>query len=62
MDDSPPPKTLRVTIPAHLHIRLRSLKILTGEEMSSTVARALEEYFARREEGEAPQAAANHRD
>lgn len=42
-------KTLRVTMPPELHLRLRSLKIVTGKGMSETVVEALEEYFERLE-------------
>lgn len=51
-------KTLRVQLPPDLHMRLRSLKIVTGKGMSETVVEALEEYFENRQrdggEGEHP--------
>lgn len=39
------PKTLKVTLPTGLHLRLHSLKILTGRTISATVEHALESYF-----------------
>lgn len=38
-------KTLKVTLPARLHLRLHSSKILTGENISTTVEKALLSYF-----------------
>lgn len=39
------PKTLKVSLPARLHLKLHSLKILTGETISDTVQEAVESYF-----------------
>lgn len=39
------PKTLKVTLPARLHLQLHSLKILTGTNISTTVEDALNAYF-----------------
>ncbi len=39
------PKTLKVSIPARLHLRLHSLKILTGTTISDTVEDALSAYL-----------------
>lgn len=38
-------KTLKVSVPAKLHLRLHSVKILKGENISDTVEAALGEYF-----------------
>lgn len=42
------PKTLKVSLPARLHLKLHSLKILTGTTISDTVEDALDEFFADR--------------
>lgn len=48
------PKTLKVSLPARLHLQLHSLKILTGTNISDTVEDALNSYFEDRiDEGEA---------
>lgn len=39
------PKTLKVSLPARLHLKLHSLKILTGTTISDTVEDAVERYF-----------------
>lgn len=39
------PKTLKVTIPVGMHLRLHSLKILQGKNLSRTVEEALDAYF-----------------
>lgn len=39
------PKTLKVSLPARFHLKLHSLKILTGTTISSTVEEALVAYF-----------------
>lgn len=39
------PKTLKVSLPARLHLQLHSLKILTGTNISDTVEDALNNYF-----------------
>ncbi len=38
-------KELKVKIPVRQHLRLHSLKVLTGTNISDTVAAALEAYF-----------------
>ncbi len=38
-------KTLKVTIPVGMHLRLHSLKILQGKNLSRTVEEALDAYF-----------------
>lgn len=38
-------KTLKVSVPAKLHLKLHSVKILKGENISDTVEAALGEYF-----------------
>lgn len=45
--------TLKVTIPAKLHLRLHQLKILTGTNISDTVANAVGEFFE--DEGDVPE-------
>ncbi len=40
------PKTLKVVLPARLHLQLHSLKILTGKNISATVEEALSAFFA----------------
>lgn len=42
-------KEVKVRIPAYIHVRLHSVKILTGREMGDVVTEALEKYFANRE-------------
>lgn len=46
------PKTLKITLPARLHLRLHSVKILTGTTISDTVEQALAEFFEEPVEGE----------
>ena len=48
-----PPKTdplgskeVKVKIPMSHHVRLHSMKVLTGKQISDTVTEALNEYFA----------------
>lgn len=45
------PKTLKVSLPARLHLKLHSLKILSGTTISDTVEQALEEYFEEASDG-----------
>lgn len=40
------PKTLKVSLPAKMHLQLHSLKILTGKNISDTVEDALDSYFS----------------
>lgn len=47
------PKTLKVSLPARLHLKLHSLKILSGTTISDTVEEALDEYFEERNADEA---------
>lgn len=42
-------KEVKIRIPAYIHVRLHSVKILTGREMGDVVTEALERYFAVRE-------------
>lgn len=42
------PKTLKVSLPARLHLKLHSLKILSGTTISDTVEEALDAYFDER--------------
>lgn len=44
-NDLSEPKTLKVSLPARLHLKLHSLKILTGTTISDTVEEAVERYF-----------------
>jgi len=39
------PKTMKVSLPARLHLKLHSVKILTGETISDMVEEAVESYF-----------------
>lgn len=47
------PKTLKVSLPARLHLKLHSLKILSGTTISDTVEEALNEYFDEQVDGQA---------
>lgn len=38
-------KELKVKIPVAYHVKLHSLKILTGKQMRETIVEALDEYF-----------------
>lgn len=38
-------KTLKVTLPAEMHLRLHSMKILTGQNISETVEEAVERFL-----------------
>lgn len=38
-------KTLKVSVPAKLHLQLHTVKILQGKNISDTVEAALEDYF-----------------
>lgn len=44
--DMSEPKTLKVTVPARLYLQLHQLKILTGQNISSTVEGAVRDYLA----------------
>ena len=39
-------KEVKIMIPVNQHIRLHSVKVLTGKPISDTVTEALEQYFA----------------
>ena len=39
------PRILKVRLPTDMHLRLHSLKILTGKSISEAVEEALGEYF-----------------
>ena len=38
-------KEVKVRIPIQHHVRLHSMKVLTGKQISDTVAKALDAYF-----------------
>lgn len=38
-------KTLKVTLPASMHLKLHSLKVLTGTNISETVEEAVETHL-----------------
>lgn len=38
-------KTLKVTLPASLHLKLHSLKVLSGKNISETVEEAVEAHL-----------------
>lgn len=44
-DDKNEPRQLKVTVPTEVLIRLHSLKILTGKNISDQVQEALYDYF-----------------
>lgn len=39
------PKTLKVSLPTRVHLKLHHIKILKGTNVSETVRQALEAYF-----------------
>ena len=39
-------KEVKVRIPINYHIKLHSMKVLTGKQISDTVTEALQEYFS----------------
>lgn len=39
-------KTLKVTLPASMHLKLHSLKVLTGTNISETVQEAVEAHLS----------------
>lgn len=39
------PKTLKVSLPTRVHLKLHHIKILEGTNVSETVCQALEAYF-----------------
>lgn len=39
-------KTLKVTLPASMHLKLHSLKVLTGTNISDTVQEAVEDHLS----------------
>lgn len=41
------PKTMKISLPARLHVKLHSLKILGGVTISKTVEDAIVRYFER---------------
>ncbi len=45
-------KTLKVTLPASMHLKLHSLKVLTGTNISETVEEAVEAHLAEEYEDE----------
>ena len=38
-------KEVKVKIPVNFHIKLHSMKVLTGRQISDTITEALEKYF-----------------
>ncbi len=38
-------KEVKVKLPIRYHVRLHSIKVLSGKQISATVAEALEDYF-----------------
>lgn len=42
-------KDLKVRIPVRHHLRLHSIKVLTGKQISEAITEALDAYFAERE-------------
>jgi predicted DNA-binding protein len=49
-DDMNESKTMKVQIPTRLHLKLHSLKILSGRTISDTVEEAVETYFEANED------------
>lgn len=45
-------KTLKISLPAKLHLQLHTVKILKGKNISDTVEEALDEFFEQRVDGE----------
>lgn len=39
-------KELKVRIPAHQHLRLHAMRVMTGKQISQTMVEALDAYFA----------------
>lgn len=57
-DPKPDPdreKEVKVKIPVSYHVRLHSMKVLTGKPISDAVTEALEAYFAAHPLGHAAQ-------
>lgn len=52
-------KEVKVRIPLHFHIKLHSMKVLTGKPISDAVTEALDAYF-RGQEGSAARASPDH--
>lgn len=44
-------RQLKVTVPPEMMIRLHSIKVLTGKNLTDQVREALEEYFAEMDAG-----------
>ena len=42
-------KDVKVSMPAGYHVKLQSIKVLTGKGISAAVTEALDEYFGTRE-------------
>lgn len=51
-------KEVKVKIPVNYHIKLHSMKVLTGKQISEAVTEALGEYFERLQEADDPDAVA----
>lgn len=49
-------KELKVRIPAHQHLRLHAMRVMTGKQISQTMIEALDAYFAVAEPKPAPPA------
>jgi DNA-binding protein Fis len=51
-------KTVKISIPAYQVIKLRTLRVITGQTISDTMAEAVDNYL-KKLEGEAPDLAEN---
>jgi hypothetical protein len=51
-------KEVKVKIPVNYHIKLHSMKVLTGKQISKAVTEALGEYFERLRDADDPDAVA----
>ena len=57
MSQTEPAKDLKVKLPVRYHMQLHTLKILSGKNLSQTLAEALDQYFAQPAQAALPQAA-----
>jgi hypothetical protein len=48
-DDAEPLKEVKVKIPLEYHVKLHSMKVLTGQQISDTITEALRSYFLKRD-------------
>lgn len=51
-------KEVKVKVPVSYHIKLHSMKVLTGKQISEAVTEALGQYFQRLQEADDPDAVA----